>query len=227
MAPHLSEVEDPSAAHRSGPGPAGVSAKSLCPVEVSRCERVPGRPLLTRLDPSRPIPLVFFGKGVAIGVLRHPDRPGLAEVGRNFDGKRTTGAFDWPGQRFGSKQEVGPRGTPPRLFQIGTRFPFWNQPHRPSMSTQEVRKGTRRKSPICPRLVLWEFQPEHQVDILPADCAVSSHSTEVARILVNACCQRGFGCSLLASPAHRLLSAGSREGLREGVGICISARFLA
>jgi len=32
MAPHGSEVEDPSAALRGGPGPAGVSAKSLCPV---------------------------------------------------------------------------------------------------------------------------------------------------------------------------------------------------
>jgi hypothetical protein len=159
--------------------------------------------------------------------LRHPDRPRHAEVGRNFDGKRTTGAFDGLGQRFGSRQEVGPRGKPPRLFQIGTRFPFWNQPHRPSRSAQEVRKGPRRKSPICPRWVLWEFQPEHQVDILPADFAVPSHSTEVAWILVNACCQRGFGCSLPASPAHRLLSAGSREGLREGVDICISARFLA
>ena len=31
-APHGSEVEDPSAALRSGPGPAGVSAKSRCPV---------------------------------------------------------------------------------------------------------------------------------------------------------------------------------------------------
>jgi len=28
-------------------------------------------------------------------------------------------------------------------------------------------------------------------------------------------------------PAHRLLSAGSREGLREGVATCASARFLA
>jgi len=171
--------------------------------------------------------MVFFGKGVPIGVLRHPDRPGLAEVGRNFDGKRTTGAFDGLGQRFRSRQELGQRGKPPRLFQIGTRFPFWNQPQRPSRSTPEVRKGTRRKSPLCPRLVLWEFQPEHQVDILPADFAVPIHCTEVGRTLVNACCQRGFGCSLPASPAHRLLSAGSREGLREGVAICASARFLA
>ena len=67
------------------------------------------------------------------------------------------------------------------------------------MSIQEVRKGSRRKSPRCARLVLWGFQPEHQVDILPADFAVPSHSTEVARILVKACCQRGFGRSIPAS----------------------------
>ena len=171
--------------------------------------------------------MVFFWEGGPIGVLRHADTPELAELGRTFDGKRTTGAFDGLGQRFGSRQEPGQRGKPRRPFQIGTRFPFWNQPYRPSMFIQEVRKGSRRKCPICPRLVLWEFPPEHQADILPADFAVPSHSTEVAQILVNACCQRGFGCSLPASPAHRLLSAGSREGLREGVATCASARFLA
>ena len=162
-----------------------------------------------------------------MGVLRRADPPEFAEPGRALDGKRTTEAFDGLGQRFGSRQDPGQRGKPPQHFQIGTHFPFWNQPHRPSMSIQEVRKGSRRKSPGCPRLVLGEFQPEHQVDILPADFAVPSHNTEVARILVNACRQRGFGCSLPASPAHKLLSAGSREGLREGVATCSSARFLA
>jgi hypothetical protein len=126
-----------------------------------------------------------------------------------------------------SRRESGQRGKPPRLFQIGTRFPFWNPPHRPSRSNQEVRKGSRQKSPICSRLVLWEFPSGHQVDILPADFTVPSHSTEVAPIPVNACCQRGFAWLLPASPAHRLLSAGSRGSLREGVAICASARFLA
>ena len=94
--------------------------------------------------------MLFSWEGGPMGVLRHADTPELAELGRNLDGKRTTGAFDGLGQNFGSRKEPGQRGKPPRLFQIGTRFPFWNQPHRPSRSIQEVRKGSGRRPPEVP-----------------------------------------------------------------------------
>jgi hypothetical protein len=42
-------------------------------------------------------------------------------------------------------------------------------------------------------LVFWEFQPEHQVEILPEIFAVPSRSAEVAWILVIARCQLGYG----------------------------------
>jgi hypothetical protein len=112
----------------------------------------------------------------------------------------------------------------------------------PSKSELASHSGTSRFGPRCSYKKSEKAPSESPLDVPGWSCGSSSLNTRLTsslRILLfrvtapksadSRECVLPAWLRVLAPcrPAHRLLSAGSREGLREGVATCASARFLA
>ena len=115
----------------------------------------------TAPEPSRPIPMVFFWEGVPVGVLRHADTPELAELGRNLDGKRTTGAFDGLTKASEADKNVGRERNRPGFSKSGLAS----------------HSGTSRIGPPCPYKKSQKAPGESPLDVPGWSCGSSSLNT--------------------------------------------------